>query len=240
MNNNSVSETSAIDYFGTQAIPVALNTPIHHEIRWLPINTEQAIPEFNDVTLNNDDTSQAARFVNPRHGLHFRLRRQFRRYCAGLATNTDMNTELPDFQIQEKGRPYLAAESHLHFSFSSCQSGLLAGWSNEALIGVDIEDRHTANDADDIADRFFSKAECRWLTEQSENKRDAFLSLWCLKEAALKCIGEGIPFGLDKFTFNPDNNDLLTAVPAEYGKASHFDAHLVTTLPVSAAVIFKK
>ena len=142
--------------------------------------------------------------------------------------------------MEEKGSPYLAAEPHLHFRFSSCQSGLLAGWSNEALIGIDVEERQTENDADDIANRFFSAAESRWLNQQSENKRSAFLSLWCLKEAALRRIGVGIPFGLDKFTFYPDGEDLLTVVPAEFAKASDFDAHLVSTFPVSTAFIFKK
>lgn len=236
----SNSATTARDYFNELTLPISLVSNIHHELRWLPLDTNEAIPEFSDISLNDTDEAQAAKFVNPRHGLHYRLRRQFRRYCAALATQSDLHAGLPDFVTESKGRPYLANEPYLHFSFSSCQSGLLAGWSSEALIGVDVEDRNVRIDADDLATRFFNAEESAWLAQQASNKNTAFLSLWCLKEAALKSIGEGIPFGLDKFVFDIQSEAQLVDVPDSMGQASDFDAHLILNLPVTAAAVLKK
>ena len=48
----------------------------------------------------------------------------------------------------------------------------------------------------------FSDAEAKTVESAGDQARlRTFFQLWCLKEAALKSIGEGLPFGLDAFEF---------------------------------------
>ena len=63
----------------------------------------------------------------------------------------------------------------------------------EAAVGVDVETGH-ARATQDIAERFFTPAEVRWLAEDSAPR---FRLLWVLKEAYLKAVGVGITGGLD-------------------------------------------
>ena len=60
-------------------------------------------------------------------------------------------------------------------------------------MGVDVETGH-ARATQDIAERFFTPAEVRWLAEDSAPR---FRLLWVLKEAYLKAVGVGITGGLD-------------------------------------------
>ena len=62
----------------------------------------------------------------------------------------------------------------------------------EGTVGVDVETGH-AREIEEIAERFFTRAEARWIAEDSATR---FRMLWVLKEAYLKAIGVGIAGGL--------------------------------------------
>ena len=54
----------------------------------------------------------------------------------------------------------------------------------------------------ELAREFFSGAEANAVERAGGLERQRiFFQLWSLKEAALKSIGEGLPFGLDAFEF---------------------------------------
>lgn len=48
-----------------------------------------------------------------------------------------------------------------------------------------------------------------------------------MKEAALKSIGEGLPFGLDVFEFELDANPRLVNAPSDYGGSVQIAAHQI-------------
>ena len=54
-----------------------------------------------------------------------------------------------------------------------------------------------------------------------------FFRLWTLKEAALKSVGEGMPFGLEAFHFELTPRPAVVKVPREYGGPERFAAHAV-------------
>ena len=48
-----------------------------------------------------------------------------------------------------------------------------------------------------------------------------FFKFWCLKEAALRSIGEGLPFGLDAFEFELIHSLRVAHAPPDYGGPGH-------------------
>ena len=63
----------------------------------------------------------------------------------------------------------------------------------EGTVGVDVETGH-ARETEEIAARYFTPAEARWIAGDSATR---FRMLWVLKEAYLKAVGVGIAGGLD-------------------------------------------
>ena len=124
------------------------------------------------------------------------------------------------------------------FSFSSCRFGFLGAWSSTYGIGVDLED-HTRNlEAVELARQFFSKAEANVVQESGGLERlRSFLRFWCLKEAALKSIGEGLPFGLDAFEFELEPIPRVVHAPPDHGGPERFDAHVIEGIESSCAAL---
>jgi len=53
----------------------------------------------------------------------------------------------------------------------------------------------------DLAQMYFTESESCTVRDAGPARLQTFLKLWSLKEAALKSIGQGLPFGLDAFKF---------------------------------------
>ena len=67
----------------------------------------------------------------------------------------------------------------------------------------------------------------------------SFLQYWSLKEAALKSIGEGLPFGLDTFEFELNPNLRVVQAPPDHGGPEQFDAHLIEGTDSCAALVIR-
>ena len=119
-------------------------------------------------------------------------------------------------EYTENGRPYLADAPDLWFSFSSCRFGMLGAWSSTHGIGVDIEDHTRELEAGELARQYFSVAEAEAIEGAGGVERlRTFYRFWTLKEAALKSIGEGLPFGLDAFEFELDPRVRVVHAPVD-------------------------
>ena len=69
-------------------------------------------------------------------------------------------------------------------------------------IGADLEHIKPRPRSLALGRRFFAGSEAHWLAALPiQAHEDAFLRLWCAKEAVLKAHGRGIAFGLDKLAF---------------------------------------
>ena len=99
------------------------------------------------------------------------------------------------------GRPRLdAPHARFDLSWSHSGDGLLVALGEGIDVGVDLERLRPRPRALELARRFFHPDEAAWLAGLPEPARnDAFIRLWCAKEAVLKAHGRGIAFGLDKF-----------------------------------------
>ena len=69
----------------------------------------------------------------------------------------------------------------------------------------------------DLAQTYFTESEARTVRERGPARLRTFLQLWSLKEAALKSIGEGLPFGLDAFEFELDESPRVVDAPGDHG-----------------------
>ncbi len=118
------------------------------------------------------------------------------------------------------GRPRIAvpASHGLQFSLSHAGEYALVGVSRHA-IGVDIEAVGRAIPAERLARRFFAPEESAWLERlPTEERAEAVLRLWVLKEAVLKAVGGGVPADLSRCRVRLDTDPLTVEDPAASGR----------------------
>jgi len=126
------------------------------------------------------------------------------------------------------------------FSFSSCRFGFLGAWSSTHRIGVDLEDQTRNLEAAELAQQFFLQAEVKAVKAVGGLARlRTFCQLWNLKEAALKSIGEGLPFGLGVFEFELVPNLRVVHAPPDYGGPERFNAQLIQGPDICAALVIR-
>ena len=101
---------------------------------------------------------------------------------------------------------------------------------------MDLEDKTRNVEPGRLAQHFFSEAEAKAVeTAEGQARLQTFFQLWCLKEAALKSIGEGLPFGLDAFEFELSPNIRIVQAPNNYGGPKQFAAHVIEATPAGQA-----
>lgn len=180
------------------------------------------------AVLSDGEVQRAGRFVTEEGKAHFLERRAFRRYCGALGLRSSSPLGQISFKETEKGRPYLPEAPDLWFSFSACRLGFLGAWSSTHAIGVDLEDRTRRLEAAQLARRYFLEAEANAVASADASAcMELFLRLWTLKEAALKSIGEGLPFGLDAFGFELAPAVRMVHAPRDHGGPERFDARIL-------------
>jgi 4'-phosphopantetheinyl transferase len=167
-------------------------------------------------SLSDDEWQRAKRF---------RLERDRRRFLAGrgtlreiLAALLELSPENLAFSYGEFGKPQIAAPAaarSFHFNLAHSDSIAVYAVAKHAL-GVDVERIRAMDDAEQIAERFFSPREKRCLLAlPTEQRREAFFNCWTRKEAYLKAIGRGLDDGLDQIEVSlaPGEAAKLLGVP---------------------------
>ena len=197
-------------------------------VLYSPFSNQPEVSSGCAEVLSDAELMKAGRFIAQDDRSQFIQRRAFRRYCGMLAVGALGPLSRIDFAEKENGRPYLPNLPNLWFSFSSNRFGFLGAWSSSHAIGVDLEDKTRNVEPGKLAQHFFSEAEAKAVeTAEGPVRLQTFFQLWCLKEAALKSIGEGLPFGLDAFEFELSPNVRIVKAPNDYGGPKQFDAHVI-------------
>jgi 4'-phosphopantetheinyl transferase len=144
------------------------------------------------------------------------------------------------FSETQNGLPFLADLPDARFSFSSCRFGFAGAWSSTHGVGVDVEDSSREVEAAELAQQFFSATETGVVEKAGGLKRQqVFFQLWSLKEAALKSIGEGLPFGLDAFVFELEPDVRAIRVPPGHGGPEQFSAYMIEEIECCGALVLK-
>jgi 4'-phosphopantetheinyl transferase len=215
------------NFFAARARDITPESVRHSaHVLYAPVSNDPEVTRSCASILSETDLQRAERFIKYSDRSLFIQRRAFRLFCGALSGGTSELLSQVVFEETENGRPYLFDLPDCWFSFSSCRFGFLGAWSSTHGIGVDIEDRTRDPGAIELARLFFSAAEAMAVEEQAGLPNPpSFFQFWGLKEAALKSIGEGLPFGLNAFGFELDPSPRVVHVPAGYGGPERFSAH---------------
>ncbi|HEY4529994.1 MAG TPA: 4'-phosphopantetheinyl transferase superfamily protein, partial [Luteimonas sp.] len=111
------------------------------------------------------------------------------------------------------GRPHLR---HGRWDCNWSHSGdrLAIALGEDVRVGIDIERPRPRPRVLELAGRYFAPAEAAALAALPEDARaDAFLRLWCAKEAVLKAHGRGLAFGLHRLCFDGFDDPCATPRP---------------------------
>ena len=216
--------------------------PVCHAVHVLyaPVSHDPEVTRRCASVLSDTELQRADRFATQGDKALFKQRRAFRRFCGALALGSSQPLSQIVFEETENGRPYLCDLPDFWFGFSSCRFGFVGAWSSTHAIGVDLEDSTKDLEAAELARQFFSGAEANAI-EGADGLAclRTFFQFWCLKEAALKSIGQGLPFGLDAFEFRLDPVLRVVHAPPEHGGPEQFEAHLIEDTDSCGALVIR-
>jgi 4'-phosphopantetheinyl transferase len=207
-------------------------------VLFAPFSASQRISRDCASVFSESESARLKRMSINGQQAEFAQRRAFRRFCAATALGSGKPLGEIAFHETDKGRPFLSDRPELWFSFSSCRFGMIGAWSFTHGVGVDMEDQTREQEALSLARQYFTTDEAAALETQSQSARlPLFYRLWSLKEAALKSIGEGLPFGLHTFELDSHSGLRFVNIPAGYGKAEQFRAHEIPVGMTRAALV---
>jgi 4'-phosphopantetheinyl transferase len=125
------------------------------------------------------------------------------------------------FSYEKQGKPVVKDYINrvpIEFNISHSGDYALIAMTLENKVGVDIEEVNPDIDYKSLSNRFFSEKERNDLINLDEKQQcDAFYRIWARKESFIKATGQGISFGLDKFSvpINESIDDAREIITAE-------------------------
>jgi 4'-phosphopantetheinyl transferase len=152
---------------------------------YLSILSEDELEKYHNFKIN----SLRDRFLINRVNLRFIL-----------AKYLSINPQEIVFYYSSKGKPSLNYNIHPHkiyFNLSHKNNYTVYGIGQHNL-GIDLEKIDDKVKIENIAQRFFCPQEYQYLIQlKDQDKPSYFFTLWTIKEAYLKSIGQGLSGGLD-------------------------------------------
>lgn len=175
----------------------SLETGAVHVWRIALDQANDSIERFR-ATLEPPELERAGRFHFEKHRRQFIVARGFLRSV--VARYLDMPPAALRFSYGAYGKPALASEHVLRFNLSHSHEVALLAVALDAELGVDVEHIRADFATEDIARRFFSRAEVdAFNTLPPEELVAAFFRCWTRKEAYIKAIGKGLSQELSDF-----------------------------------------
>jgi 4'-phosphopantetheinyl transferase len=152
--------------------------------------------------LSAEEQERAARFKFPGPRNQYVISRALLRQALGRYLKIEAREVR--FRTAANGKPELAADSDLRFNLSHTQGTTVFAMTRHRHLGVDVERIRMDTNAMELAERFFSPPEVRWLRSQPASELIAsFFSCWTAKEAYIKAQGEGLSMPLSSFGVLP-------------------------------------
>jgi 4'-phosphopantetheinyl transferase len=178
-----------------------VTSPCEGEIHVWEFRSEvsEPCPEEFTILLSPDERERAARFHFEKDRLRFSATRARTRMILGAYLQSDPREVL--FKYSPREKPHLAnASLDIRFNVSHSGDQAVVAVTSGREIGVDVEQIRSNIDCEQLAERFFSPGERKFLQELPEEKRlHAFFRLWTCKEAFLKAHGTGLSRPLSSF-----------------------------------------
>ena len=206
---------------------------------YAPFEPNDAISGACADVLAPPEMDRAARFGPHPLKAHFLQRRAFQRFCVSRALHGELRLAEIELVHDDKGRPMLPQAAHLHFSFASSSGGFIGAWSHQGSVGVDLQEPVKTIEPQALAKTCFTRRERERMDRcvSDAERADMFYRLWCLKEAALKSIGEGLPFGMDRFEFETGVDARCLSAPDPCGAPKHVSCYEYRVEEAYAALV---
>jgi 4'-phosphopantetheinyl transferase len=113
-----------------------------------------------------------------------------------------------EFFYGEHGKPSIKESLNkqpIEFNISHSGNYALIAITLSHKVGVDIEEIKFDLDHQSLSKRFFSEQEYSELQRINESQQcDVFYSVWAKKESFIKATGQGVAFGLERFSVSLD------------------------------------
>ena len=166
--------------------------------------------------LSEDERLRASRFVFPRDRDHFTVARgTLRELIAQYLRRPPASFR---FQTGQYGKPWLLESPEIRFNLTHSHGLALYAFAIKRELGIDVEKVQPEFAGEEIAERYFSTAEQRELSElPPELRTSAFFLCWTRKEAYVKAHGGGLQIPLSSFdvSLTPGHPELLRAIDSE-------------------------
>lgn len=141
-----------------------------------------------------------------------------------LSKETGLSMEQLQYEYNEWGKPELAGEQRsVYFNLSHSGDYVVLAVS-DGPIGIDIE--HKSKNYLSLTKRCFCLEEYEDILsfETEEERQRRFLEYWTMKEAYIKCVGEGMRIPLNSFLIRREDEDISIA-GSRVGKMSVSEGH---------------
>ena len=192
--------------------------------------------------LSTDEIARANKFHFLEHKRRFIVARGILRQLLGNYLQISPNKI--EFEYSDRGKPRLAASmgnSYIQFNVSHSMEYVLYGFTNNHLIGVDLEFLRETQDAAELAKSFFTHREYELIANSTDEERQkAFFQFWTAKEAYLKAIGTGLSDSLSdiEITFDCAKKPKLLSVGENIATVGNWSIyHFIPAANYVAAII---
>lgn len=165
----------------------------------VPLDDHSAAGELRPL-LSDDECARADRLFTAELRARYTLAHGWKRRILSRYSRTA--PAALRFSASPAGKPALIDAPDVHFNLSHSGQLALVAVAAGAAVGVDVEQQKASIRHLDIAERFFSAAECevlRGLSADPEQMTSAFFAAWTRKEAYVKARGDTISQGLQHF-----------------------------------------
>lgn len=175
--------------------------------------------------LTEAERARAARFAVPGDRRRFAAARSLMRQL--LQSMTGVPATGWDFAVGDHGKPMVCTPPEgrsIGINISHADGMVVCAAARDTVVGVDLEWLGRVVEPR-IADRRFAPAEAAALRAvPADRRREAFLSIWTVKEAYVKALGGGLTIALDSFVVEAlsDRPSVRFLDPAVDGGAWHF------------------
>lgn len=157
------------------------------------------VPRLSSLwcVLSEEERERAARFRTSEDRHHFVIGRGGARHLAGHFLG--MKPGAIEFALDPTGKPFIRNDA-LEVNVSHSGDWVLAGFTANRDIGIDVEQRRADFDVLEVASAVFSPWERETLAEFAPTVRQRlFFDVWTRKEAVIKADGAGVSFGFPRF-----------------------------------------
>ncbi|RKK02293.1 4'-phosphopantetheinyl transferase superfamily protein [Pseudoroseomonas wenyumeiae] len=188
-------------------------------LQWrVPSKSDAMMPTAWWSFLDAEERDRAVRFHNEEDRQSYVAAHALKR--AMLAEATGLEPGALRWMRNHAGKPELHPALNfpqLRFNISHTRGLVACGLTLNDDIGVDVEAITRPVNVLELAEHSFTREEFTKIGLLPAHEHEAyFLRLWTLKEAFVKALGTGLPFGLDRFSMRLDPISLVRA-PEEAG-----------------------